>query len=102
VATEDSLWVANRTSNTVTRLDHGVVATIPVGNAPGWPAVASDGTIFVPNNGDNTVSRIDPATNSVIETIRVGAGPLVMRAAFGDLWLAHLRGATVWRFRVSS
>jgi hypothetical protein len=37
----------------------------------------------------------------VIETIRVGAGPLVMRPAFGDLWLGHLRGTTVWRLRVS-
>jgi YVTN family beta-propeller protein len=75
-------------------------ATIPVGSAPGRPAVASDGTILVPNNRDNTVSRIDPATNAVIETHRVGAGPIVIRPAFGDLWQKHLRGRTVWRLRV--
>ncbi|HEV2711666.1 MAG TPA: YncE family protein, partial [Gaiellaceae bacterium] len=99
-----SVWVANRNSNTVTRLDpqtNQVLASVPVGGMPGWHAVAPDETIFVPNNSDNTVSRIDPESNSVIQTIRVGAGPLVVRPAFGDLWLGHLRGSSVWRFRVA-
>jgi YVTN family beta-propeller protein len=79
---------------------NALVATVRVGVAPTWLARAADGTLLVPNNGDNTVSRVDPASNSVIETVRVGPGPVVIRPAFGDLWLTHLRGATVWRFHV--
>jgi len=33
-----------------------VIATIPLGNQPYWPAVAPDGTVYVPNYGDTTVS----------------------------------------------
>ena len=73
---------------------------MPVGSTPRWLAAASDGTLFVPNNGDNAVSRIDPGTNTVVDTIRVGPGPIVIRPAFGDLWLTHLRGNTVWRVHV--
>jgi len=40
------------------------------------------------------------ATNTVIETIRVGAGPAVFKRACGDLWLTHLRSKQVWRLRV--
>jgi hypothetical protein len=29
----------------------------------------------------------------------VGVGPTVIRPAFGDLWVTHLRGTTVWRLR---
>lgn len=32
-----------------------VIATIPLGNQPYWPAVAPDGTVYVPNVGDDTV-----------------------------------------------
>ena len=35
----------------------------------------------------------------MIQTIRVGGGPVVFRRAFGDLWLTHFRG-TLWRLRV--
>ena len=81
-------------------MSHEVVASIRVGTNPGWLARGADGTIFVPNGRDNTVSRIDPATNAVVETIRVGGGPAVFKRAFGDLWLTHLRGKQVWRLRV--
>jgi YVTN family beta-propeller protein len=87
----------------VTRLDPGsgrILASVAVGVNPVWPAVASDGTILVPNNGDQTVSRIDPETNAVVETFATGPGPAVIRPAFGDLWLTHLRGSEVWRIHV--
>jgi virginiamycin B lyase len=74
---------------------------VPVGSRPQWLAAASDDTLFVPNNADDTVSRIDPATNTVVETLRVDPGPLVIRKAFGDLWLTNARGGSVWRIRVS-
>ena len=38
-------------------------------------------------------------TDRVVQSIRVGPGPVVLRRAFGDLWLTHLRGA-LWRLRI--
>ena len=98
----DALWVSQQGSNTVAKLDPEtgeVIATVPVGTAPSWPADAGDGTLLVPNARADTVSRIDTGTNRVVQTIRVGGGPAVFRRAFGDLWLTHLRGS-VWRLRV--
>ena len=53
----------------------------------------------LPNARSDTVSRIGTDTNEVIQTIRVGGGPVVFTRAFGDLWLTHFRG-TLWRLRV--
>jgi YVTN family beta-propeller protein len=72
---------------------------VPVGRAPAWLGNAGDGTLLVPNARSDTVSRIDTDTNEVIQTIRVGGGPVVFRRGFGDLWLTHFRG-TLWRLRV--
>ena len=105
-------------SRHVARLaDAGLVQRVPNGHAarprvrrggrvglgryePGLAGFRGRRHIFVPNGRDNTVSRIDPATNAVIETIRVSAGPAVFKRAFGDLWLTHLRSKQVWRLRV--
>jgi YVTN family beta-propeller protein len=73
---------------------------VPVGANPTWLAAAEDGTLLVPNNGADTVSRIDPATNKVVATIDVGRRPVVIKRAFGDLWLTHLQDDEVWRLRV--
>ncbi len=41
-----------------------------------WGAVSSDGTrVFIVNQGSNNVSVIDTATDTVINTLPVGAGP---------------------------
>jgi YVTN family beta-propeller protein len=50
-----------------------------------------------PNEGSNTVSRIDPATNRVTSTYKVGFGPTIINAAFGDLWVTNFMGADVTR-----
>ena len=94
--------MSHQSSNTVVKLDPESgerLATVGVGRAPSWLGRASDGTLFVPNARSDTVTRIDTTTNSVIQTIRVGGGPVVFRRAYGDLWLTHLRG-TLWRLRV--
>jgi YVTN family beta-propeller protein len=54
----------------------------------------------VPNVGSDTVSRIDPTTNTVIETIPVGAGPFPAANAFGDIWVPSSRGTEVFRLHV--
>ena len=102
-ATPTGVWVANRLSGTVTRIDprtRKVVATIRVGNQPENPAVADDGTVFVPNIGNDSVSRIDPATNRVIGTIPVGSQPFPAANAFGDIWVPSSGGTDVYRIHI--
>jgi YVTN family beta-propeller protein len=97
------VWVSNRLSNTVSRIDprtRKVVARVRVGVQPENPAVAPDGTVFVPNLGSNTVSRIDPATNKVIETIPVGTMPFPAAGAFGDIWVPSAGGTDVYRLHI--
>ena len=95
-----AIWISNRLSNTVSRLNPKtlkVVATIRVGKGPENPAVADDGTVYVPNTGANTLSRIDPATNRVIDVIDVGPGPFPAASAFGDIWVPSSGGTEVYR-----
>lgn len=54
---------------------HTVGSSIPVGNSPHLPAITPDGTrLYVPNRTSNTISVIDTATNTVINTLVLGAG----------------------------
>ena len=57
------LYITNETDHDVTVVDTsslGVVAHVPVGNAPNWIAVSPDGTrAYVGNAGSDTVSVID-------------------------------------------
>jgi YVTN family beta-propeller protein len=101
--TPQAVWVSNSADGTVSRIDPAtrkVVATIPVGQTPENPAVASDGTVFVPNVFDGTVSRIDPATNKVIDTIPVDAKPFPAAFAFGDVWVPSYGSTVVDRIHI--
>jgi YVTN family beta-propeller protein len=78
----------------------GVVATITVGHmsptegpttlARGLPdAVAvGEGAVWVLNGGDGTLSHVDPATNRVVETIRVGKDADSVAAGAGYVWVS--------------
>jgi len=94
--------VANRLSNSVSRIDpatNAVVATVPVGNHPANPAIAPNGTVFVPLKGDGKVAWIDPATNTLGGKITVGPGPFPAAEAFGDIWVPASFGTRVFRIR---
>src|SRR3954465_9661518 len=69
----DSVWIGNKPTNTITRLDpktNMVVTTIPVGKLPCSGLAAGFGSVWVPNCGDKTLSRVDIATNAVIARIQ--------------------------------
>ena len=40
-------------------------------------------------------------TNTVVDTVRVGPHPFVVRNAFGDLWVGEFQGSRLWRLRPS-
>ncbi|WP_253256817.1 Ig-like domain-containing protein [Microcystis aeruginosa] len=71
---DNNVWIANRESNTVTRLDNNgnLLATIPVGGKPTGVAVDSLGKVWVTNLGSDNVMRIDPFTNTVDLTVYLG------------------------------
>jgi hypothetical protein len=77
-----------------------IAATISVGDTPSGVAVAPSG-VWVTNFWDLTVSRIDPATNTVLQTIKVGtstlAGPVFeglfpmgVASGEGSVWVTLL------------
>jgi YVTN family beta-propeller protein len=85
---EGSVWVANGSDGTVSRIRRfplAVTATIEVGRDPTSIAVG-EGSVWVTHGLDGTVSRIDPATK-VVETIEVGHRPLGIAVGNGLVWV---------------
>ncbi len=76
------VYVANRSSNTVSVIDpatNAVVTTVAVGTQPTAVAVSPDGTrVYVANSGSNSVSVIDAATATVVATVAVGTQPVAL------------------------
>ncbi len=91
-----SIWVANRESNSITRIRPGdglVTGTFPVGD---WPmALAWDGNfVWVSNHkwlpGEySTVMKVDPTDGRVVGTYRVPGQPMYIVADTRFLWVAE-------------
>jgi len=61
-----------------------VLATVPVGQAPEYVAISSDGSLLVAANfRSHDVSVIDTATNAVVATVPVGLYPAALAFAPG-------------------
>ncbi|MEW6486893.1 MAG: hypothetical protein AB1578_03140 [Thermodesulfobacteriota bacterium] len=78
---DNNVWVANSSSNNVTRLDNAgnLRKTIPVGGTPTGVAVDAAGKVWVTNYSSHTVMRIDPngggdGLGAVDLTVPLGAG----------------------------
>lgn len=75
-----TVWVANRTSDTVTAIDattKEVVATVPVGSYPRAVAVSADGRhVFVGSANASAIAVIDSASRTVVHTIPGAAAPV--------------------------
>ncbi|MEO8517839.1 MAG: ABC transporter substrate-binding protein [Dermatophilaceae bacterium] len=94
-----SLWVANRSDGTVSRIDpatHTVIDTIEVGAYPEALTVTA-GDVWVANFTDGTVSRINIATNKVADTIGVGTGPAAIGSGPSGVWVANSGDNTIQR-----
>jgi streptogramin lyase len=85
-----SVWLADGTDGTVTRIDHRLSGsqTIPLGppsNAPAFWIATGGGAVWV-THGD-FVEKIDPVTNHVVKTIAVPS-PAGLASGFGAVWVA--------------
>jgi hypothetical protein len=53
----------------------------------------------VPRIRAGRVAVVDPASNAVVETVKVGTGPFVVTEIAGEAWVPSWRGRDVWRVR---
>src|SRR3989338_7560430 len=103
-AVDDSVWVANINSNTVSRISkstNSVTATISVDNGPFGIAVDSD-SVWVANRSSHTVSRINKSTNSVTATIGVGFDPTGIAVDSDSVWVSNQSSFSVFRINKST
>ena len=98
-ASADAVWVT--TARALVRIDptsETVVATVPLAPPLGDPAVV-DGVVWVPQVRRNRIALVDAATNAVVGSVKVGAGPFVVTEIRGEAWVPSWRGNAVWRLR---
>lgn len=76
VSTDDTLYVANQASNSLSVVPPGsltVGATVPVGSGPYSVAVdRNDDTVYVVNQSSTSVSVVDGRTLTVVDTVGLG------------------------------
>lgn len=91
-STEDgSVFVANRGSNTVTKISPTLTTSnVGVGSLPFELVVDNSDRVWVTNSGANTVSVINGSTNSIITTITVGANPWGIAYGAGYIWVSNI------------
>jgi len=98
------MWIANRASNSVTRVSAStckVTGTFPVGREP--LGTAFDGQhIWISNFGSGTVTKLLPSTGAEVGTYPVGIGPgdLVFDGTY--LWVSNSGSNTVTRLLAST
>jgi YVTN family beta-propeller protein len=94
-----SLWVANRTDNTVVRVDprhHRIEQTIPVPDTPTALTVTGRDVWVASFNADK-VSRISADSNQVVRTIAVGTRPAAIVGDETGVWVANSGDNTIQR-----
>lgn len=99
-ASADSVWVTS--SDKLLRIDpstNAVSATVPLDTFFVGDPAAVGGMVWVPKVRANSVAVVDPASNTVVSTIKVGAGPFVVTEIAGDAWIPSWHGRDVWRLR---
>jgi DNA-binding beta-propeller fold protein YncE len=99
------LWVANRGSDTLSRIHTGVgsVTSHQVGNYPQALAEDQDGDIWIARDDVGGVARFDPSTQAVTEGVQTGQWPYdVSVGADGDVWVLNRNGSSASRIQHQS
>jgi streptogramin lyase len=96
-AGRSAVWVVNRTSQTVTRLDIRTAALtpVPVGRDVRGIAVGVD-AVWATSFAEDAVTRIDPRTLRRT-TVPTGGGPTSVAAAPGTVWVVNNTESTLTR-----
>ncbi len=89
-----SVWVANLTDDTLSRIDQGsgrIVATIALGSAPAGLAAGGRG-IWVTSAETGRLLLVDPRTSRVSRAVPVGGSPGGVAVGAGSVWVADSGG----------
>jgi YVTN family beta-propeller protein len=94
---DGALWVTT-SGGTVARINtktNRMVASIKVGDqtrdtnhSDPWSVAAGNGQIWATDRADQAVVRIDPATNRIVQTIRIGMEPFGIAIVGHTFWAA--------------
>lgn len=97
---EGSLWVATVGvgKSLLLRYDSATGAeqariSMPLGHG----VTVAFGSVWVTGAAKDQLYRIDAATNELVATINLGAGPVFITAGFGSIWVVELRDGVVQR-----
>jgi DNA-binding beta-propeller fold protein YncE len=94
---DGSAWVANRDSDSVSRITNGrVVKEIDVEGRP-VGLLFHDHSVWVASRDTNRVTRINTETSSVDRSVRVGNQPYALGYFGGSLWVSNRGDGTIWR-----
>jgi YVTN family beta-propeller protein len=55
------------------------------------------GKVWAPIINENRFAVVDPATNTVVQSVKLGTGPFVVTRIAGQAWVPSWKGADVWR-----
>lgn len=99
----DSVWVANKSANTVTEFAHtgAISQTVSTAagafNAPSSIAISTDGSVWVTNQGNATVSRLTSAaaTGSPYSEGGLDQPRFISFDYLGTAWVANGGNASV-------
>ena len=93
-----SVWVANSTDGTLSRIDPitNTTKTIRLGGGP-TDVAAGAGAVWVSDAADGRVLRVNPYTNRVTGPINVGDGPTAITVGFSAVWVTNSLDGTVSR-----
>jgi len=97
VSADGAVWVANGSSNTVSRVDPAsdkISDVLLVGKGAYAVAAGPDG-VFAPGGDDASISLIDPGSVNVAATYSAGTNPLAVVNEAGILWVADDGGSQV-------
>jgi hypothetical protein len=98
-----SIWIANGTDNTVTKLRPGdgqVLGTFATGANPGW--MAFDGAnIWIAHFATGMVSKLRASDGQVLATIPVGRGPVGIAFDGENVWVSAYQDWNVVKLRAS-
>jgi hypothetical protein len=98
-----NIWVANQSSNNVTKLranDGSVLGTYSVGT---WPnGIAFDGAnIWVTNSSSNNVTKLRASDGSVLGTYSVGTNPCGIAFDGVNIWVANQNTNNLTKLRAN-
>jgi len=101
------VWVANRVSNNITKLDieGNVIKTCAVGGGPRGLAIEELGDVWVANYSDGNMVKISSNDSdcTILQTVALGGAPYGLAIdSNNNIWVSNRGGASVQKYNISS